>query len=65
MGATNATHISIAKSIGVFLKDYCYHKIGGYNVVAQVMVDSQKRFLDVFVGLLKNVNDSYVLKRSK
>lgn len=65
MGAINGTHISIAKPIGVFLKDFYYHKIGGYNIVAQVMVDSQKRFLDVFVGLLKNVNDSYALRKSK
>lgn len=65
MGAINGTHISIAKPISVFLKDYYYHKTRGYNIVAQVVVDSKKRFLDVFVGLFRNVNDSYVLRKSK
>ncbi len=42
MGAINGTHISIAKPIGFFLRDYYYHKIACYNIVAKVMVDSQK-----------------------
>jgi hypothetical protein len=65
MGAINGTHISIAKPIIVFLKDYYYHKTRGYDIVAQIVVDSKKRFLDVFVGLFRNVNDSYMLRKSK
>jgi hypothetical protein len=34
-------------------------------VVAQVVVDNQKRFMDVYVGLLRNVVDFHVLKKSK
>jgi hypothetical protein len=37
MGAIDGTHICITKPIG-FLKDYYYHKTGGYSMVAQVVV---------------------------
>jgi len=33
MGAIDGTHICIAKPIGVFLKDYYYHKTEGYNML--------------------------------
>jgi hypothetical protein len=52
MGAIDGTHISIKKPYGAYSEDYLFHKIGGYSVVAQSMVDSQKRFMDVYVGLL-------------
>ncbi len=63
MGAIDGTHICIAKPIGVFLEDYYYHKTKGYGIVAQVVVDSQKWFLDIYMGLLRNVNDSHVLRK--
>jgi len=65
MGAIDGTHISIAKPSSVYSKDYFFHKTRGYNVVAQTMVDSQKRFMDVYVGLLRSVNDFCVLRKSK
>ncbi len=65
MGALDGTHISIAKPYNVYYKDYFFHKTRGYSVVAQAVVDSQKRFMDVYVGLLGSVNDSCVLKKSK
>ncbi len=70
MGAIDGTHISIVKPSSVYYKDYLwkdyfFHKIGKYNVVAQVVVDNQKRFMDVYVGLPRNVVDSCVLKKSK
>ncbi len=34
-------------------------------MVAQVVVDNQKRFMDVYVGLPGSVNDFGVLKKSK
>ncbi len=64
MGALDGTHVSIAKPFNVYYKDYFFHKIMGYNVVAQVALDSQKRFMDVYVGLLGNVNDFGVLRKS-
>jgi hypothetical protein len=63
MGAINETHVCIAKPIGVFIKNNYYHKTEAYNIVAQVVVDNQKRFLDIYVGLPRNVNDSHVLKK--
>jgi hypothetical protein len=34
-------------------------------LVAQAVVNSQKRFMDVYVGLLGSVNDCHALKKSK
>jgi hypothetical protein len=65
MGAIDGTHISIPKPSNVYSKNYFFHKTRGYNVVAQAVVDSQKRFMDVYVGLLRSVNDSCVIKKSK
>jgi hypothetical protein len=39
-------------------------KIEGYNIDA-AMVDTQKRFLDVYVRLLWSVNGSRVLRKSR
>jgi hypothetical protein len=30
-------------------------------VIVEVVVDNQRRFMDVYVGLLRNVNDFHVL----
>jgi hypothetical protein len=65
MGVVDGTHISITKQSCAYFEKKFFHKTGGYNVVAQLVVDSQKRFMDVYVGLLQNVNDSYVLTKSK
>jgi hypothetical protein len=65
MGVIDGTHISITKQFGAYSEDYFFHKTRGYSVVAQSVVDNQKRFMDVYVGLLQNVNDSCVLRKSK
>jgi len=54
------THILIFKPFTPYLAYYFYHKMKGYSIVAQV-ADYKKGFLDVFVGLLTNVNDSRIL----
>jgi hypothetical protein len=43
VGAIDGTHIAIIKPSDVFAKDYYYHKIGSYSIVAQAMVDNQKK----------------------
>jgi adenylate kinase family enzyme len=48
----------------MYPKDY-YHKSGSYRMVAQAMVESNKKFTNIFIGLPRNVNDSQVLKRSR
>jgi len=60
MGAIDGTHISIARPQGAHATYYYYHKIGGYSIVAQVVVDYNKRSIHVFVGLPCLVNDSRV-----
>jgi hypothetical protein len=62
-GAIDGTHVSIAKPLGPFAKDYFYHKRCGYNIVAQAVVDSKKRFIDFFVRLPSSVNDFKLLRQ--
>jgi hypothetical protein len=40
MGAMDGTHICITKIVCGFLENYYYHKIGRYNIVAEVVVDN-------------------------
>ncbi len=42
MGAIDGTHISMAKPSSAYYKDYFFHKIRRYNVVAQIMVNNKK-----------------------
>ncbi len=58
MGAIDGAHICIVELVGVFSKNYYYHKTRGYNIVAEVVVNSWKRILDIYVGLLGSVNES-------
>jgi hypothetical protein len=60
MNAIDDTQNVITKPSSVFVEDYFYHKIKGYNIITKVMVNNQKRY--VYVKLPKNVNDSCVLK---
>jgi hypothetical protein len=62
-GAINGIHLFILKPLGVFVEDYYYHKIGGYNIMAKCVVDYSKKNIDVFVRLPSSVNDSNVLCR--
>jgi hypothetical protein len=50
-GAIDGTHISISKPKLVFVKDYYYHKSGSYSIVAQVVVDVRRKFINLYVGL--------------
>jgi hypothetical protein len=61
-GAINGTHVFIAKPSTPFAKDYYHHETSGHNIVAQAIVDSKNKFIDLFVGLLGSVNDFRVLR---
>jgi hypothetical protein len=52
-GTINNTHISISKPKLAFAKDYYYHKMGGYSIVAQVVVDVRRKFTDMGTDELK------------
>jgi len=62
-GAIDGIHMLIFKPSILYPKDYYYHKYGGYSMVTQAMVDSNKIFMYIYISLLGNVNDSRVLKR--
>jgi hypothetical protein len=60
----DGTHFIISKPDGIFCENYFYHKSRGYIVVYKIVVDDQKQFTNIFVGLLGSVNDSRVLRKS-
>ena len=60
VGAIDGTHIGISKP-RVGPADYFYFKSGGYTLNCHVVVDSHKRFLDLFLGMPGSTNDARVL----
>lgn len=44
--------------------DYFYFKSGGYSLNCQAVVDSDKRFLDLYLGMPGSTNDARMLRRS-
>lgn len=63
VGAIDGMHVSISKPEFV-PADYYYFKSGGYTINCQAVVDSEKRFLDLYVGMPGSTNDSRMLRRS-
>ena len=63
VGAIDGTHISTSKPQHVPV-DYFYFKSGGYTLNCQAVVDSEKRFLDLYLGMPGSTNDSRVLRCS-
>lgn len=63
VGAIDGTHIEIAKP-RFASSDYYYFKSGGYTINCQAVVDSKKRFLDMYVDMPGSTNDSRMLRRS-
>ena len=57
VGAIDGMHFSISKP-HVAPSDYYYFKSGGYSLNCQAVVDSSKRFLDMYVGMPGSTNDS-------
>ncbi len=51
-GAIDRTHVSITNPSRPFDEDYFYHKIGGYNIIAQAIVDIKKKSLICLLGIL-------------
>ena len=63
VGAIDGTHVSIAKpSFGA--ADYYYFKSGWYTINCQALVDSEKRFIDLYLGMPGSTNDAMMLRRS-
>jgi hypothetical protein len=63
-GTIDGTHIGITKPIVVFATYYYYLKTRDYNIVAQIIVDCNQKFINVYVGLFGLINDSCATKQS-
>jgi hypothetical protein len=63
LGTIDCTHISISKP-KVGSKDYYHFKSGGYTLNCQAVVDSDKKFLDLYLGMPGSTHDVRVLRRS-
>jgi len=64
-GAIDVVHIDIQTSkVLAFTIDYYSFKLKAYNMQLRVIIDHNKRFLDVFVGMLESTNNEQVLHLS-
>ncbi len=60
-GAMDCTHIHIHKPACAFVADFYSYKLKAHNLQFQVVVDHDKHFCDVFVGLSSSMNDSRIM----
>jgi len=60
-GAINCTHIHIQKPTCALVVYFYSYKLKAHNLQFQVVVDHDKHFCDVFVGLPNSMNDSKIL----
>lgn len=63
VGAIDGTHISLSKPC-FSLADYYYFKRGGYTMNCQAVVDSEKRFMDLYIRMLGSTHNSRMLRKS-
>jgi len=63
IGAIDGMHVAIAKP-DYCPADYYYFKSGGYSMNCQAVVDADKRFIDLYIGMPGSTNDSRMLRRS-
>jgi hypothetical protein len=56
-GTIDGMHIFISKPNITFVEDCYYHKIRGYSIVPQGVMDVKRRFTKIFIGLLGSIND--------
>jgi hypothetical protein len=62
VGAIDCTYIHIAK-LTKGSEDYFYFKSGGYTLNCHAVVDSRKRFLDLYLEMSGSTNDARVLRQ--
>jgi hypothetical protein len=63
-GVINGTHVCISKPKISFAKKYNYFKTSRYSIMTQIVVNSKKKFVDVYIGFLGFVTDSCVLQNN-
>lgn len=63
VGAIDGTHFHIRKP-NDSPEDYFYFKSGGYSMQCQAVVDRDRKFIDISVGMPGSTNDARQLRRS-
>jgi hypothetical protein len=63
VGAIGKKHINISKP-RYRAEDYYYFKSKGYTLNCQAVIDNNKQFLDLYLGILGSTNDGRYLQRS-
>lgn len=63
VGAIDGTHFHIRKP-NHSPEDYFYFKSGGYTMACQAVVDRDRKFIDISVGMPGSTNDARQLRRS-
>ena len=63
VGAIDGTHFHIWKPTDL-PQDYFYFKSGGFTMQCQAIVDRNKKFIDISVGMPGSTNDARHLRRS-
>jgi hypothetical protein len=56
LGAIDCIYITVSKP-KVGSEDYYHFKLGGYTLNCQAVVDSEKKFLDLYLGIPSNTYD--------
>lgn len=63
LGTIDGSQLAISK-LHVGLEDYYHFKSGGYTLQCQVVVDENKKFMDLFVDMFGSIHDVKVLRKS-
>jgi hypothetical protein len=63
-GVIDMTQICIQKLKGTLIGDFFFFKSKSYNMQLQVVVDNQKKFTNIFVGMPNSMKDAHILRIS-
>jgi hypothetical protein len=63
LGVIDGTHILIFRLQTFFLEDWYYHKIGDYSIIPQIVIDCNKKVLDLYVRMSSKINDLHIIAK--
>ncbi len=63
MGSLKILISLFQKLLDLLVRTTSIIKLKDIKIICQVVIDDKKMFIDLFVGMLKNVNDSNILKK--
>jgi hypothetical protein len=64
-GSINGTHIFITKAPRIFDKNYNYYKTMGFSIVYQIVIDVNKNFTNLYIGMSNSRHDPRILQLSR